>query len=136
MKIIGFNFTKVNVEKESNDFKDLKIESNVDIESVEEAKSDIISKESLIEVRFRYVISYSPNIAKVDLKGILLLMVDSKEFKSFMKSWKDKEIFPSEYKVMLFNVILKKSNIKALQLEDEMGLPLHIPLPTVKDIKK
>ena len=89
MKIIGFNFTKVNVEKESNDFKDLKIESNVDIESVEEAKSDIISKESLIEVRFRYVISYSPNIAKVDLKGILLLMVDSKEFKSFMKSWKD-----------------------------------------------
>ena len=126
----------MNVEKESNDFKDLKIESNVDIESVEEAKSDIISKESLIEVRFRYVISYSPNIAKVDLKGILLLMVDSKEFKSFMKSWKDKEIFPSEYKVMLFNVILKKSNIKALQLEDEMGLPLHIPLPTVKDIKK
>jgi len=34
-------------------------------------------------------------------------------------------------RVPLFNFIMNKCNIKALYLEDEMGLPLHIPLPKI-----
>jgi peptidoglycan hydrolase CwlO-like protein len=31
---------------------------------------------------------------------------------------------------------LTKSNLKALQLEEEMNLPLHIPLPSLKPADK
>jgi hypothetical protein len=31
----------------------------------------------------------------------------------------------------MFNIVLKKSTIKALELEDELNLPYHIPIPKV-----
>ena len=43
---------------------------------------------------------------------------------------------PEEYKLTIFNIIMKKSNLKAIQLEDEMNLPLHISLPSIKEINK
>lgn len=133
MKIIGFNFSKVSIEKISNKFKDLKINTNIDVVSAKQIKPDVFQvKEEIIEIKFNYTIDYSPEIAKISLSGNLLIMVDSKTAKNFLKQWKNKK-FPEEHKIPLFNVILKKSNLKALQLEDEMGLPLHIPLPSVKE---
>tara|TARA_Y100000296_G_scaffold85746_1_gene122730 strand:+ start:1449 stop:1850 length:402 start_codon:yes stop_codon:yes gene_type:complete len=133
MKIIGFNFNKLNIEKNSDKFKDLKINTNIDILKVKQIKSEIFqSKEELIEVEFSYVIDYTPNIAKISLSGIVLVMADSKIIKDFIKQWKKKKL-PEEYRILIFNVILKKSNLKAMQLEDEMNLPLHIPLPSVKE---
>ena len=41
-----------------------------------------------------------------------------------------------EFRILLFNIILRKANIKALELEEQMNLTLHIPLPTLKKQKK
>ena len=53
---------------------------------------------------------------------------------------REKEINKSsvikELRMNLFNLILRKSNIKALELEDEMNLPLHIPFPPLRMDKK
>jgi hypothetical protein len=59
-------------------------------------------------------------------------MAESKIIKDFIKQWKQKKL-PEEHRILIFNVILKKSNLKAMQLEDELNLPLHIPLPSVKE---
>lgn len=133
MKIVGFNFKKISIEKTSDKFKDLKINTNIDITNVKQIKPEIFQpKEELIEVEFNYNINYSPDIAKISLSGIVLIMADSKITKDFLKQWKKKKI-PEENRILIFNVILKKSNLKAMQLEDEMNLPLHIPLPSVKE---
>jgi len=50
--------------------------------------------------------------------------------KEVLKGWKDKET-TDDFRIFLFNIILRKSNIKALQLEDELALPPHIPLPSL-----
>ena len=136
MKIIGFNFTKISVEKLSDNFKGLKINTNIDIVNIKQIKSDVFqTKEILIEVKFNYDIGYDPKIAKVSFSGNLLFLVDSKTAKSFLKQWKNKK-FPQEHKVFIFNIILKKSNLKALQLEDELNLPLHVSLPSIKEERK
>ncbi len=133
MKIVGFNFKKLNIEKISDKFKELKINTNIDITNVKQIKPDIFQpKEELIEIEFDYAIDYSPDIAKISLSGTVLVMADSKIIKDFIKQWKQKKL-PEEHKILIFNVILKKSNLKAMQLEDEMNLPLHIPLPSVKE---
>ncbi|MEX0932635.1 MAG: hypothetical protein WDZ77_00865 [Candidatus Pacearchaeota archaeon] len=135
MKIVGFNFNKISVEKTSDNYKDLKINTKIDVTEVKQIKSEVFqSKENLIEVKFNYSITYSPKIAEVSFSGAMLTLVDDKTAKEFIKSWKKKQ-FPEEHKIPLFNVILKKSNLKALELEDELNLPLHIPLPTVKETK-
>ena len=133
MKIVGFNFKKLNIEKISDKFKELKINTNIDIIDVKQIKPDIFQpKEDLIEIEFDYTIDYSPDIAKISLSGTVLVMADAKIIKDFIKQWKKKKL-PEEHRILIFNVILKKSNLKAMQLEDEMNLPLHIPLPSVKE---
>jgi len=136
MKIIGFNFNKVCIEKLSGILKNLKINTNIDIKNIKQLKQELFhTKEEVIEINFNYDIDYSPKIAKISLSGNVILLVDSKTSKRFIKEWKNKKVL-EEYKLTIFNVIMKKSNLKAIQLEDEMNLPLHISLPSVKEINK
>ena len=47
------------------------------------------------------------------------------------KGWKDKEI-PEEFRIAIFNIILRKASVRALQLEEELNLPYHMPFPSIK----
>jgi len=135
MKIIGFNFTKINIEKFLDDYKGLKINTHIDIVNVKQTKSEILqTKDVLLEIKFNYAIDYDPKIAKIFFSGNLLTLVDPKTAKSFLKQWKNKKL-PEEHKLTIFNIILKKTNLRSLQLEDELNLPLHISLPSIKGEK-
>ena len=102
-----------------------------DISSIEKINSDSIKIEGgLIGVSFIYILNYSPNIAKIEFKGNILLSLPEDKSEEIIKKWKEKKL-PEEFKVSLFNIILKKSNIKAIQLEEELGIPIHLPLPSV-----
>lgn len=135
MRVIGFNLTKISAEKLSDAFKGLKIENHIKIEDILGAKADIFKKdEEAIQVKFSYTLDYSPGIAKITFLGSVILLVDQKESKEILKEWKDKKPL-EELKLPLFNLILRKTNIKALELEDELNLPLHLNLPSLKQPK-
>jgi hypothetical protein len=53
------------------------------------------------------------------------------ELKDILKKWKGKKL-ADETRIPLFNTILTKCNLKSLQLEEEFGLPTHIPMPRVQ----
>ncbi len=133
MKLLGFNFTKINIEKEKDSFKDLKISNNIDIASITEVKQDVFkSNDEVLAIKFKYNVSYEPKIAKIDLEGsILLSLDDTKLAKEVLKKWKDKET-PEEFKIPLFNIIFRKAGLKALELEEEMNLPIHIQMPMLR----
>jgi len=132
MRIISFNFTKSSVEKLSDAFKDLKINTNIHVSEIKGVKQDIFkSKEEFLGINFEFNIDYAPEIAKIEFKGKVLIGVEQKKAKDILKQWEEKKI-EEGLKLLIFNVILRKSNIKALQLEDEMNLPPHINLPSVR----
>jgi len=136
MKFIGFNFNKINIEKNSTNFEDLKIKTNIDVSEIKDVKSNFLkSNEELINIQFTYNIDYNPKIAKIELSGNVILADKPKVIKDILKRWEDKKM-EEEFKINLFNIILRKSNLKAMQLEDEMNLPLHISLPFLKKEKK
>ena len=58
-------------------------------------------------------------------------MVDKDLSKEFIKLWKDKQI-PKDRLIPLYNFILKKCSVRALQLEEDLNLQPHIPFPQVK----
>ncbi len=136
MKLAGFNFTKISAEKFSDALEKLKINTNIDISDIFELKSDFLkTKEELLGVKFSYVVDYEPKVAKTEINGTMILVLEPKVIKEILKKWKDKKI-PEDFRIPVFNIILRKSSLKALQLEEEMNLPLHIPSPSFKKEEK
>ena len=131
MRLIGFNFTKLGIEKLSDTVENLKFNSKIDIISIDSLKSDIIKvKDEALKVDFVYSVLYEPNFAKVELAGSMVLSVEPKIAREVLKGWKNKEI-TEEFRIFMFNIILRKSNIKALEMEEDLGLPSHIPMPSL-----
>ena len=129
---MGFSFRKINIEKFSDSSKDLKIGTNIDILEINKISVDFLNNnEDMLGIKFNYLINYEPNIAKIEFEGDVLISIEPNLSKEIIKQWKDKKI-SEEIKVPLFNIILRKSNIKALQFQDEMNIPLHIPFPSIK----
>ena len=133
MKILGFNFTKIHAERASSgNLSDLKINSNIDISEIKEVKSELFkSKETMTNIKFSYDIGYEPDFAKISFEGNLVLSMDSRTSSEILRKWKSQEL-PENFRVTLFNIILKKASLRALQIEEEFNLPYHLPLPNVK----
>ena len=139
MKIIGFNFTKISIERLQDALfpsGELKINTEMDVPELKELKSDILkTNEDILTVKFTYTINYNPDFAKIELEGRILLALEPKLAKDTLKQWKKKKM-PDDVRIFLFNGILKKSSLKALSLEEELNLPLHIPMPSFKKEEK
>jgi len=136
MKLAGFNFTKIVAEKKQNSFKELKIETKINLTDIQEIKQDLMkSKDSFLNINFSYTIDYLPEIATLEFQGHCVLSVDQRKAKDILKDWKDKKV-DDEFRLAVFNLILMKSNIKALQFEEELNLPLHFRLPSLSASKE
>ena len=132
MKLAGFNFTKISVEKLKGQGEGLKINTNIDISEIGDVKSDMFKlREQMIAISFSNTISYDPDYAKLELAGTMIVGVDSKLAREIIKQWKDKKI-PEEFRFDLFNIIIRKCSVKALELEEDLNLPLHIQMPKVQ----
>ncbi len=133
MKFIGFNFTKISSERLSQDGRpgNIKFNTKIDILSVESIKSDFLkTKEEILKVDFLYSVLYEPNFAKLELAGNILISVEPKIAREVLKKWKDKNT-PDDFRIFIFNIILRKSNVKALELEDALNIPFHLPFPVL-----
>ncbi len=129
MKIIGFNLIKISVERKEEIKGKLELKQNIDISNVSKEKLPF-SDDEVIKIAFKFLVDYEPDFAKLILEGYVIILPEKNEAKNLLKSWKDKKI-PEELRVGLFNFIMSKCNIKALNLEDELNLPLHIPMPRI-----
>ncbi|MCK5044067.1 hypothetical protein KAR52_03640 [Candidatus Pacearchaeota archaeon] len=136
MRFIGFNFSKISVEKFLDKIENLKIDTKIDVSEINTIKSSFFkTKEEIIGIKFNYAVNYNPDFAKIEFIGTVIFAVESKMAKNILSQWENKQM-SEDFKIKLFNIILRKSNLKALELEDELNLPLHIPLPTVKSQEK
>ena len=130
MQVIGYGLSRILVERKEKFDGKLEVKSNINIDEVSRERVPI-SKEDVLKVKFTFSLDYSKDFAKVEFKGYILLLPEQDELKKFLKEWKTKKI-PENVRIPLFNLIMNKCNIKALQLEEEMGLPFHIQMPRIK----
>ena len=127
MKIIGFNLTRIHAERKEKDQPDVQVNQNIDIKNISEEKVEI-TKGTALKLDFNLTLNYSDNFANIELEGNIIMLPEVEETKILLESWKDKKI-PENMRIPLFNFIMNKCNIKALYLEDEMNIPLHVPMP-------
>jgi len=143
MRIIGFNLTKIMAKKEPGlKINNLALGTNIEFADIVKEKSDITKGEfETLKVSFDFSIPYNEKDkkdskkAEVALSGFMLLLTTLKESEEILKAWKKKEL-PASFRVPLFNFILKRCSTRALQLEEELSLPLHLPMPQLSVEKK
>lgn len=136
MKLLGFNFTKLHAEKNSNNTKGVKVSPSIDLSDIKEANNDLLNTGgSVLSVKFSNTINYGSEYGKVEIEGNLLISVDQEVAKQVLEEWKENSI-PNDFKVRVFNIISKKSTLKALELENELNMPLHHPMPRVKSAQE
>ena len=130
IKLIGSKFTKVSAERKPEFSGQLSIDQNIKIKNIEKSKE---AKETL-KVLYNFVVDYK-ELGTVEVEGVLFVSTDQKTAKNMLKLWEDKKFDTPEY-MYITNAIIQKASIKAIELEEEMGLPIHLRLPTLSPKEK
>lgn len=131
MRLVGFNFSKIRAEKIKDISKDTKANTKINILDVSSLNATLIEKKAILKVDFSYIIEYTPGVGLIELEGHMLLSTDTEQATLVIDAWKGKKL-GGVVKSTIFNIILRKANVKALELEEDLNLPLHIPMPSVK----
>lgn len=129
MQIIGFNFERILAERKNPPKEKIQVKSNINIISIEQEKLDLVKSQETLKFNFEFAVDYT-EMADISLKGFVLMLLEKEKAKDVLAKWKKKKIL-DEVRIPLFNFILTKCNIRALQLEEELGLPSHVPLPRI-----
>ncbi len=136
MKLMGFNFKKISAEKYTDKAEKINVNTNIKIDKIEKVNSDFLkTKEEIIAVHFTHTMDYEPKFAKIEFGGVAILSIEPKKAKSILNDWKEEKIDP-DFRLSISNLVFKKSGVKALQLEEELNLPFHIPMPEIKKGEK
>jgi hypothetical protein len=130
--IIGFNFTKLDVERKNKLIKGMKVKYNMDISSVKELDVPLSTNQKGIDLDFEFTVDYNPDIAKILIRGTVSYMADEKFIGDVLKSWKKDKKLSRKISLPVINLILDRCNVKAMELEQELTLPTHLPMPSVK----
>jgi hypothetical protein len=133
MSIIGFNFTKVNVERNEGSSQKINVQNNIGIKNVEEATVNFAGGNSkALKFTFFFHCAFQPDVGHINLDGEIIALFDNDEGQKVLDEWKDKKHIPASQATKVLNVALNKAQIMALLLSKEVNLPAPVQLPKVQ----
>lgn len=137
MQVIGFNFTKISAERSPELKPSSFINTNIEFTDAVKEEVDFLKEGEAIKLSFKFEIAYQAGEGKKEAKhasvlfeGYLIITASNEDIKTILKNYKKKEL-PANFRVPLFNLILKKCSIKALDLQDQLNLPSNVKIPQV-----
>lgn len=132
MTIVGFSFTKMNVERKGPVKGKVNIKNNVSIKAVEKADVSLgMANQDGLRFTFEFTTTYEPKIGEIVLTGDVVDLQPEKKVEEVIKSWKKEKKIDASIMTQVLNTVLSKCNVQALILSKDMNLPPHIPLPKV-----
>ena len=133
MTMVGFSFTKITAERKPASNSAINIESNAGVTNVIELPV-IEPKKALLKFEFTFVVTYEPGIGKIELNGEVVQLYDKEYGLKVVEHWAKNKKLPPEIMPEVFNNILAKSNVEAVVVSRDLGLPSPIQMPRV-DVK-
>ncbi|MBS3106188.1 hypothetical protein J4419_00815 [Candidatus Woesearchaeota archaeon] len=133
MTIVGFNFTKINVERKSSASGKINVSSNVAIKDVVETDLAIgASKQKAVRFVFEFTTTFEPKVGNILLGGEVLFLQEAKSIEKVLDDWKKSKKVEKDVMTAVLNNVLAKCNVEALILSQDVNLPSPLPLPKVK----
>ena len=133
MAVVGFNFTKILVEKKSSIKGKVDIKNNVSVKNVESTDIPLGAKsDKALKFSFEFTSDYSPSIGQILFNGDVLYMSDASSQEEIVKNWKKSKQVPKDTMAEILNTVLMRCNVEALMLSRDVNLPPPIPMPKVQ----
>jgi hypothetical protein len=132
MPIVGFEFTKIHVEKQETAKGKININNNVGIVDIK--KGDLTigdTKQTGLKFIFNYKSSYDPGFASIELQGTVHYLTDEKNAKEILDNWEKERKLTKTIAEQIVNTILTKSNVQSIILSNTVNLPPPVPMPKV-----
>ncbi|MBS3168213.1 hypothetical protein J4216_03755 [Candidatus Woesearchaeota archaeon] len=132
MQVISFGLEKISVEKKAQFSNEDKIQNNIKIKDIESSNLKIGDEERpALTVYFEFIVNYS-NAGKLELNGFLICHDNNAELiKKHINEWKVEKKTNPEFHASIYNHIIRRASVKALELEEMVGLPLHMTFPII-----
>ena len=133
MAIVGFEYTKISVEKNDPVSGKIHVANSVNIKRVE--RNDLAlgkTSQSGLKFVFEYNSVYNPNFAKITLGGLVLVLQDEKIVQEVLDGWTKEKKIKKEVLENVINMILMRCNVQSLILSSTVNLPPPGPMPKVK----
>jgi hypothetical protein len=132
MTVVGFNFTKINVERKQVPRGKIGIKNNINIKDITETDLSLgKSKETGLIFKFEFKSVYEPDVADITFTGEILYLTEAKKIKEVLDRWKKEKKVDGVVLGEVLNSALTKCNIQALILSQELNLPSPIPMPKI-----
>lgn len=132
LSIIGFNFTRMVVERNSSSEGKINISNNVGVKDVKDAQVNLGgTTNSGVRFIFTFVSTYDPGVGKIELEGDVIAIDEKHAIEQLIKGWNDKKEIPQIVMSDVLNHILNRCNVQALIMSRDINLPSPIPLPKV-----
>ena len=131
MPIVGFSFTKIEVEKKPLVSQQVNIKNDLQLGNVELAKKNDYTTTDIVRFNFTFEVIYG-EIGNINLTGYLVYSDDPEKLKRLVEIWEKEKRIPAILVQQVLNAMLVKCNIKALELAQDVGLPPHFELPKLK----
>ena len=125
IKLVGSRITKIEADRKPEFSGNLEITTNIRVISIDKIKE---AKDTL-KISYAFEINYK-ELGKILIEGNIFISTDSKIIKEILKAKENKQLDSKEY-ITISNLINQRASIKALELEEELGLPIHMKLPTL-----
>ena len=106
-------------------------EAGINLTEVSKDKIKVFKDKDNLRICFDYHLEYTPKLATINMSGVLLFAVDSSKSDQIISSFKKNKKLDKELQILIYNIIFQKCNIKALQLEEQIGLPPHLQMPRI-----
>ncbi|MEK6874241.1 MAG: hypothetical protein AABX52_00655 [Nanoarchaeota archaeon] len=131
--IVGFNFTKMLVERKEGSQGKIAVNNNVAIKSVEKLPLQFGKRqEDALRMNFEFQALYEPKLGEIFFEGYLVWLDNKDAMEAMLKSWqKDKKLDKVIMNIVLNN-ILAKCNVEAIILSRDINLPPSVPMPRVQ----
>ena len=110
----------------------MKVVYNLDISNIGDEAFPLADKDQgVLTLDFNYYVKYNPSIAEIKMDGSVNYLLPKGEAKKVMALWNKTKKLPKNVSIPVINRILDKCNIKAMELEQDLSLPTHLPMPSV-----
>jgi len=137
MAIVGFNFSKLTIERSEAVKGKISISNNVSIKEIEEANLALgEAKQKGLKFTFEFTSIYEPKFASINIHGSVLYLADSGKVTAMLAEWGKNKKIDKDVMTEVLNTVLTKCNVEALILSRDFNLPPPIPLPKVETQKK
>jgi len=134
MPIIGFNFDSISAEKHKPISKEgVTIKPNVSIKNISKESFNLgKNKQDMLKIDYVFKVEYLPEFGEINIKGHMLFMEDPDKLKNILTKWKKDKKLDEEMALQFINTIMIRCNIRALNLAEDVSLPPHLRIPTLK----